>query len=143
MIESILWFIFFLKKDLFLKIDFVVANDAVDSIAMQGIDLFLGIFKSFVVFGGNNLKTHKFNSILHMVDYIKIHGCQMKYDGSRSENIGKPKSKIMLSGPMSRNVLFIAILVRELPDVTVLIMYELPSTNGKDVGHHNILVIPI
>ena len=93
MIENTLMFHLWLKKDQFLKTDFVVANGEVDSIAMQRIKSYLSIFKSFVVRGGNNLKTPKFHSMLHIVDYIKRHGCPMNYDGSRGENIGKTKIK--------------------------------------------------
>ena len=45
MIENTLMFHLWLKKDQFLKTNFVVVNDGVNLIARQRIEFYLGVFK--------------------------------------------------------------------------------------------------
>ena len=60
---------------------------------MNKVKYYLEMFKHNIIQRGNNLKTHKVNQILHIVEYIKCHGCPINYDGSRGENFGKLKIK--------------------------------------------------
>ena len=92
-IEDTILFHEWLKQDQFLKSDFVVENNGVDSRAMGRIKQYLAAFKHNIIRRGNGLKTPKFHQMLHLVDYIMRHGCPMNYDGSRGENFGKTKIK--------------------------------------------------
>ena len=92
-IEQTLLFHLWLKKDKYLKSDFEVNTGEIDSRAMNKVKHYLEMFKDKIIRTGNNLKTPKFHQMLHIVDYIKRHGCPMNYDGSRGENFGKLKIK--------------------------------------------------
>ena len=92
-IEQTLLFHLWLKKDNYLKTDFEVNPGEIDSRAMNKVKHYLEMFKGKIIRKGNNLKTPKFHQMLHIVDYIKRHGCPMNYDGSRGENFGKLKIK--------------------------------------------------
>ena len=82
-----------LKKDKFIKTDFVEDSVNGQSIASLRIKEYLEKFKQVVHRGGNGLKTPKFHQMLHVCDYIKRHGSPLNYDGSRGENFGKIKIK--------------------------------------------------
>ena len=82
-----------LKKDKFIKTDFVEDSINGQSIASLRIKEYLEKFKQVVHRGGNGLKTPKFHQMLHVCDYIKRHGSPLNYDGSRGENFGKVKIK--------------------------------------------------
>ena len=92
-IEDTILFHEWLKQDEFLKTDFVINDNAIDSRAMRRIKNYLQAFKESIIRKGNGLKTPKFHQMLHLVDYIVRHGCPMNYDGSRGENFGKTKIK--------------------------------------------------
>ena len=53
----------------------------------------MGSFKNKILRKGNKLKTPKLHQMLHVVDYIIIHGYAMDYDGSRGDNFGKLQIK--------------------------------------------------
>ena len=65
----------------------------VDSRAMNCVKYYLEFFKTKIIRGGKNLKTSKFYQMMHVCDYIKIHGCPINYDGSRGEIFVKLKIK--------------------------------------------------
>ena len=92
-IESTITFHDWLKQDKFLKSDFVIDDDKIDSKAMERIKIYLKAFKKHIIRSGNGLKTPKFHQMLHLVDYIIRHGCPMNYDGSRGECLAKVKVK--------------------------------------------------
>ena len=92
-IEATLLFHLWLKKEQYLKSDFTVNDENVDSRAVNRVKHYLEMFKNKIHRGGNNLKTPKFHQMLHVCDYIQRHGCPMNYDGSRGENFGKLKIK--------------------------------------------------
>ena len=92
-IEHTVMFHLWLKKDNYLKSDFKVGDGNVDLISMLRIKKYMDLFQSFVVCGGNKLKTPKFHQILYVVDDIERHGCPINYDGSCGENIGKTNIK--------------------------------------------------
>ena len=82
-----------LKYDNYLKSDFTVKKNMVDSRAMNCVKYHLETFKGKITYGGNNLKILKFHQMLYMYDYIERHGCSMNYDGSQGEIAGKLKIK--------------------------------------------------
>ena len=88
-VEDTILFYLWMKKEKFLKSDFEVVDDEIDSRAMKRLKLYLQSFKNKIVRGGNGLRTPKFHQMLHTMDYIKRHGCPNNYDGSRGENFGK------------------------------------------------------
>ena len=92
-IEDTLIFYAWLKQERFLKSDFEIVENQIDSRAMNRIKHYLHAFKSKIERKGNGLKTPKFHQMLHIVDYIQRHGCPLNYDGSRGENFGKLKIK--------------------------------------------------
>ena len=92
-IEDTLLFYAWLKQESFLKSDFEISGNNIDSRAMNRIKQYLFAFKNKIQRNGNGLKTPKFHQMLHIVDYIKRHGCPVNYDGSRGENYGKLKIK--------------------------------------------------
>ena len=82
-----------LKKERFVKDDFIMIGNSGDSRASKHIKTYLENFKQVVIRGGNGLKTPKFHQMLHVCDYIERHGTPLNYDGSRGENFGKVKIK--------------------------------------------------
>ena len=82
-----------LKKDNFLKTDFIEDESNGESRASLHVKNYLEKFKDVIHRGGNGLKTPKFHQMLHVCDYIKRHGSPSNYDGSRGENFGKIKIK--------------------------------------------------
>ena len=92
-IEDTFLFHLWLKKDNYLKLDFKVQDNMVDSRAMNCVKYCVEILKTKIICGGNNQKAPKFHQMLHVCDYTKRHGCSMNHDGSRGEMYGKLKIK--------------------------------------------------
>ena len=87
-----------------LKFDFEVTVGNTDAKALEQVTHFLQKIKEKIVRKGNNLKTPKIHQVLHVIDYITIHGCPMNYDGSRGESFGTFKIKDNTSSLTKRNV---------------------------------------
>ena len=88
-VEDTLLFYLWMKKDNFLKSDFEVPENEVDSRAMKRLKTFLHMFKNNIKRSGWGLHTPKFHQMLHTIDTIQRHGAPINYDGSRGENFGK------------------------------------------------------
>ena len=58
----------------YLKSEFEVTDNEVDSRAMQRIKMYLDLLTLFVMRGRNELKIPKYHQMSHVVDYIHIYG---------------------------------------------------------------------
>ena len=86
-----------MKKEKFLKTDFVIDEANGESRASFHVKNYLKKFKDVIHRGDNGLNTPTSHQMLHVCDYIKRHGSPSNYDGSRGENFGKIKIKTMLN----------------------------------------------
>ena len=69
-IEETLLSYLWLKQENFLKSDYEVYGENVDSCAMHWIKQYLELFKGKIINGGNNLKILKFHQMLLHVTYV-------------------------------------------------------------------------
>ena len=83
--EGTLIFHLWLKNDQFLRSDFEMSGDTIDSRAMNCMHTYLELSKSNIIYKRDNLKIPKFHQMLHIFDNITRHGYLMNYDGSRGE----------------------------------------------------------